>query len=328
MFGEFGYEFTDHFSVTAGGRWFNYDESFTLHQEQPPGFDGYTLLDKTSSSSDSDHVSKLNLTYKFDPSRIVYFTYSEGFRNGGSTPVRDRSILPGSYRPDVLKNYELGAKTEWADRRVRLNLTLYDMTWDDIQIQVEDPQPGVFALATVNFPQAQIQGGDAQLEWLALDNLTLGASLSYIDAQLSQSSVLCFPAASGGGEVCLPPAEKGARLPLTPDWKATFSFDYNFSQRMLGGTPFLRFNYSYIGKLVNSLAGFESISFGSRSNKIDAYDTGDLQFGVEADRWTATLALDNVWDERADQFINNRWGTPRISINHPRTLAFTFKYNF
>jgi iron complex outermembrane recepter protein len=53
-----------------------------------------------------------------------------------------------------------------------------------------------------------------------------------------------------------------------------------------------------------------------------------LQYGVQADRWTATLALDNVWDERAKQFINNRWGTPRITINRPLTLAFTFKYNF
>jgi iron complex outermembrane recepter protein len=80
VFGEFGYDFTDHFNVTAGGRWFKYDESFTLHQEQPPGFDGYTYLNKTSSSSDNDHVSKLSLTYEFDSSRLLYFTYWEGFR--------------------------------------------------------------------------------------------------------------------------------------------------------------------------------------------------------------------------------------------------------
>jgi hypothetical protein len=201
------------------------------------------------------------------------------------------------------------------------------MTWDDIQIQVEDPQPGVFALAVVNFPQARIQGGDGEVQWLAMENLTLGASLSYIDAELSKSSTLCFPQ-DGGGQVCLPPAHEGTRLPLTPDWKATFSFDYNFSQQLWNASPFFRFDYSYIGESVNSLSGFESVTFGNRSNKLDAYDEGNLQMGLESSKWTFTFAVDNIWDERAEQFLNNRWGSPRISINHPRTYGLTFRYSF
>jgi outer membrane receptor protein involved in Fe transport len=327
LFGEVGFDFTDHFTVTGGGRWFKYDENFTLVQNQPTDFTGYTLLNSTTSSSDEDFVSKLNLSYKFDPSRMVYFTYSEGFRNGGSTPVRDRSVLPGTYKPDLLKNYELGAKTEWFNRRLRFNLTTYYMTWDDIQIQVEDPQPGVFALAVVNFPQAEIQGGDAELELAALENLTLGASLSYIDAQLSQSSTLCFPD-DAGGEVCLDPVQKGTRLPLTPDWKATFSVDYTMPQQFVGASPFLRFDYSYTGESVNSLAGFESITLVQGSNTLDSYDIGNFQAGLESDKWTLTFSVDNVWDERATQFINNRWGSPRISINRPRTFGLTFRYNF
>jgi len=327
VFGEVGYDLTDHFTVTAGGRWFQYDETFSLIQNQPTDFSGYTLLDRETKSDDGDFVSKLNLSYKFDEGRMVYFTWSEGFRNGGSTPVRDRSVLPGTYQPDLLTNYELGAKTEWLDRRLRLNLTAYYMTWDDIQIQVEDPQPGVFALAVVNFPEAEISGGDAQLEWLALDNLTLGATLSYNDAQLAESSTLCFPNPPGA-DVCLPTVEKGTPLPLTPDWKATFNLDYGFSQQLLNAAPFFRFDYSYIGEAVNSLAGFESITFGIRSNVLDAYDEANLQIGLESDRWTATFSVENIWDERAEQFINNRWGSPRISINQPRTIGLTFRYGF
>jgi outer membrane receptor protein involved in Fe transport len=329
IFGELSYDFTEHFAITAGGRWFQYDEDFRLRQQQPPGFAGATNLDRQTSSDDGDFVVKLNMSYRLESGNMAYFTYSEGFRNGGSTPVRDRSVLPGTYEPDLLRNFEVGAKSEWLDRRLRLNLNAYWMTWDDIQIQVEDPQTGVFALAVVNFPEALIRGGEAQLEWLAADRLTLGASVSYNNAELSESSTLCFPRPGGAaGEVCLPPALEGAPLPLTPDWKATLSFDYSFPTRLLNAAPFLRFDYAYTGNSVNSLAGFESVTFGARSNQLDSYETGDFQFGLEAERWTAALFLDNAWDERAEQFINNRWGAPRISINQPRTLGLTFKYSF
>jgi outer membrane receptor protein involved in Fe transport len=329
IFGEVSFDLTEQFTITAGGRWFEYEENFHLLQNQPPGFVGATLLDRTTNSDDGDFVMKFNASWQHESGNMVYFTYSEGFRNGGSTPVRDRSVLPGSFAPDLLKNYEVGAKTEWFDRRMRLNLTTYYMTWEDIQIQVEDPQQSVFALAVVNFPEALIRGGEAQLQWIAGDNLTLGSSVSYNNAELSESSVLCFPNPNGGGpDICLPPALEGARLPLTPDWKATFDLDYTFSTQLAGASPFFRFDYAYIGDSVNSLSGFESVTFASRSNVLDAYDTADLQVGLEADRWSATLAVENIWDERADQFINNRFGAPRVTINQPRTIALTFRYDF
>jgi hypothetical protein len=37
VFGEVGFDFTDKFTVTAGGRWFEYDRVFDLHQEAPSG---------------------------------------------------------------------------------------------------------------------------------------------------------------------------------------------------------------------------------------------------------------------------------------------------
>ena len=188
--------------------------------------------------------------------------------------------------------------------------------------------PGVFALATVNFPQAENTGGYVELQWLALDNLTLGASLAHVDAELSQSSTLCFPD-DEGGQVCLPPAQKGARLPLTPDWKATFSLDYTNSHQIWDASPFFRFDYSYVGESVNSLEGFESVvNLGDRSNTLPSYDEGNMQLGLESNKWTFTFSVDNVWDERAEQFLNNRWGSPRISISRPRTYGLTFRYNF
>ena len=60
----------------------------------------------------------------------------------------------------------------------------------------------------------------------------------------------------------------------------------------------------------------------------DAYDTGDFRVGLEAENWSATLFVDNFWDERANLFLSNRWAEPRQSINRPRTYGLQFRYSW
>jgi iron complex outermembrane receptor protein len=55
-------------------------------------------------------VPKLSLTYRFEDGKLMYATYSEGFRPGG---VNRNDGTP--YDPDYLNNYEIGWKTMWAD---------------------------------------------------------------------------------------------------------------------------------------------------------------------------------------------------------------------
>ena len=92
--------------------------------------------------------------------------------------------------------------------------------------------------------------------------------------------------------------------------------------------PFVRFDYSYVGTAVNSLSGFEAAVFPQQSNELEDYQIGDLKFGLESDQWSVTAFVDNVWDERAQQFVNNRWIKPRLSINRPRTYGLQLRYRF
>ena len=142
LFGELSFDVTEHFKITAGGRYFDYDRKFAQTQEQPPGFTGASRLDGNQKNNEDGTVKKLNLTYKIDGDRLVYATYSEGFRVGGSNPLKPASLLPRDFKSDDLKNYEVGAKTEWLNHRVRFNIDAYYMKWNDFAVQVEDPQPG------------------------------------------------------------------------------------------------------------------------------------------------------------------------------------------
>ena len=119
---------------------------------------------------------------------------------------------------------ELGAKTEWLENRLRLNVAAYLMSWDDFAVQIEDPQPGVFQLGFVNLPTAEIPGVEAELTFLASDTWQIDATLGYNDAQVSEATTLTLTDEDGVDYVR--EVEEGARLPLTPDWSGALGIEW------------------------------------------------------------------------------------------------------
>jgi outer membrane receptor protein involved in Fe transport len=328
VFGEIGFDVTDNFTITAGGRWFDYGRDFTLHQESPAGFTaslptGPTLTEATTRTDENGSVVKLNLAYRVDEDRMVYATYSEGFRVGGSNPVRSNSILPRDFSSDELTNYEFGAKTEWLNNRLRFNIAAYFMKWGDFAVQIEDPQPGVFQLGFVNLPSAEIKGIESELSFAINEVWQLDAALGWNDGEISRATELVLDP-----DVEPIPVTKGARLPLTPDWKATLGIEFRPRGRWLNAQPFVRVDLAHVGESVNNLEGIESVVSTSGVQKLDSYQTGDLRFGLEGEKWSSSIFIDNVWDERASLFQSNRWAEPRRSVNRPRTYGLRFRYDF
>jgi iron complex outermembrane recepter protein len=326
-FGELSYDLTENFTITAGARWFDYDRKFAQIQQQPEGFNGaVTHLDGNQETSEDGNVVKLNLTYRFDEDRLVYATYSEGFRVGGSNPLKPASVLPRDYSSDELKNYEVGLKSEWLDNRLRFNLSAYYMEWDDFAVQLEDPTQ-LFQLGFVNLASAEIPGVEADLAFSINDNWQLDGAFSWNDAQTSKATTLSFGVDDEGNplELFVP---DGERLPLTPDWTATIGIEYRSSGEWFNAQPFARFDFAHVGESVNSLEGIESVVSGNPPVVQDAYETGDLRLGLDGDTWSASVFVDNVWDERADLFFSNRWAVQRLSVNPPRTYGLQLRFEF
>ena len=326
LFGEVGFDVTDNFTITAGGRWFEYETKYQLQQQSPPGSTWFKFLDDTVDTDDNGSVMKLNLNYRIDDDRMVYATYSEGYRNGGNNPVRPSSILPREFSSDTLDNYEVGAKSEWLDNRLRFNVALYYMEWNDFAVQIEDPQPQVFQLGYVNLPTAEIPGVEAELTYLVNDAWQIEATLGYNDAKISEATVLTL--VDDDGNEFVRPVEDGARLPLTPDWSGSLGIEWRPRGELLSAQPFVRADFAYVGEVVTNLEGFESVIGQAGLSTQDAYETGDLRFGLEADGWSAALFVRNISDERATTFRSNRWAVPRLSVIQPRTYGLQFRYEF
>jgi len=326
VFGELSFDVTENFTITAGGRWFDYDRKFGQIQEQPQGFTGATRLDSTQKTSEDGTVWKLNATYRFDRDRLVYATYSEGFRVGGANPLKGNTLLPRFFDSDDLKNYEVGAKTEWLNHRLRLNVSAYYMKWDNFAVQIEDPQPAVFQLGYVNLATAEITGFEAEFAITFNEYWHLDGSLAYNNAETSQPT--SFSVTDENGDTFSFDVPKGSRLPLSPDWSAALGIEFRPGGLIFNAHPYLRFDYSYVGDSVNSLEGIESVVSARPVENQAAYQIGDLRFGLEGDHWSGSIFIDNVWDERADLFLSNRWGVQRQAINPPRTLGIQVRYSY
>lgn len=346
IFGEVTFEVTDRFSVTAGGRWFDVDTDRTLIQGGllqnsdtrgggvRPDLDGSELIvtNEKADTSDSDFVPKVTLTYQIQDDKMVYATYSEGFRRGGVNPARASSVF-GEGQPDhnfdsdKIENYEIGAKTTWFAGSLQFNITGYHMDWKDAQIQANDPQPAVFALGFVNFPQAEIDGAEAFLSWIPAAGWELTGNVGYNDADISKTETL-FP----GSENPVT-ATNGTPLPLMPKWKASAGVQYTFERQFnpfnVGPvTPYVRADWNYVDDSVNSLEGIQSIIFDLGARTQSSYDILDLSAGVDAETWSASLFVNNVNDEEAELFYNDRWAQTRLTTNQPRTFGVHFRKYF
>lgn len=353
LFTEVQYKLTENFSVTVGGRWYDIDtdrtlvqgalidplrniapncgtdENRRLWQEDGIPQEGFDLCftDITASSSETGFVPKLNATWFWSDDNMLYTTYSEGFRRGGGNGGRRGSIFAadgpfGSFESDTLKNFEIGSRNTLMGGRATLNVTYYTMKWEDIQIQTEDPQPAFFAVGILNFPEAQIDGVEADFNFAVTEQFTLNGAVGYNNAEISEEAVL-FP--DTDDERILP---DGTRLPLMPEWKFSVTGRYDFNNTLLNSEPFLLGTWTYSGDTLNSLGGVQ-VSIGQADvRKTDSYNIFNLRFGLDNDSWSAALFVDNLFNEFAPIFFSERFTQTRATVLPPRTYGITFRKNF
>ncbi len=59
------------------------------------------------------------LDYQVAEDKLLYASISRGFKAGSFDPGADSLEQVAETKPEILIDYEIGAKTEWFDRRLR-----------------------------------------------------------------------------------------------------------------------------------------------------------------------------------------------------------------
>jgi iron complex outermembrane receptor protein len=107
---------------------------------------------------------------------MLYAKTSTGFRAGG-TNQRSNPALP--YAPETVTDYEIGAKSEWFDQRLRANLALYHSNYKDIQRTISFYESGSLVTEVQNAASAKIDGAELEVTARPFRPLRLSAFTSF-----------------------------------------------------------------------------------------------------------------------------------------------------
>ena len=337
IFGELTFDFTEKFSGTFGARYFEYENDlygfngFLRHctgqyidgefveipeseggEIQYPCFDT-RILDDTAKGD--DWAFKGNLEYRIDDDKMVYATYSEGFRAGGVNRARVEGIP--KYEPDFVTNYELGWKMLLADGAVRFNGAVYVLDWDNFQFGFLDFTVSNLTIVQ-NVGNSQTKGVEWDLTWAINDSNTLTFAGSYNDAKLKTG----FWRDQDDEDAGLPAnAPAGTPMPYVPKWQLTGIWRSNFNMGSLPG--FFQAAVAYTGARWNDL---DTLNVPAR-REMDDYTLVNLSAGIDKDNWMLTFYINNLLDERAQIDIEDPGYGGLSNITRPPGHAWTTATN-
>ena len=335
-FGEASFDITPKLTLTGGLRVFKYDNSlvgffgfsagFSSHTGEAACFEptivaGGPCTDLDKKVSETGVTHKLNLTYHVDDNKLVYATWSRGFRPGG---INRRSDFP-PYVSDFLTNYELGWKTSWAGGTIRFNGALYLEKWDNFQFSFL----GANGLTNIrNAPHAEVKGVETDLSWRPDSHWTITGAAAYTDAKLTANFCQALVAGVPVTNCASPEALAGSQLPVTPKFKANATARYEFDVGMMRA----HFQGAVVGQ-TGSWADLRTTERGILGQQ-KGYTTLDLSTGLAQDNWSLELSLLNASDTRADIYRYAECATQvcgpetYIVTNRPRTVAIKFGQKF
>ncbi len=338
-FTDLTYDLTQALALTVGGRVFDYRSSASGFFGFPSagGFYGvgealcdplptpqtagrYLPCENVHARTEGGkYTDKVTLNYKLDHDKLVYATYSTGFRAGGF----NRNPFVGAYRPDFLTNYEIGWKTQLADRTVRFNGALFRENWTKSQYGVN----GQYAITQIiNAGGARTEGTELQLDWLPIEDLTLTLAGTYLwkheltgDACKSydQTTHLCTNVV----------APIGTKMPVAPALKANFIARYewtigDFRAHAQGAAVYQSTARSLLALGDNAVAG-----------DLPSYTAVDASLGIARGSWTAGLNVENAFDSHGEvgrylacspSYCTN----PYVVPVHPRMVSLQFGQKF
>lgn len=137
------------------------------------------------------------LDYRINDDALVYIKTSKGFRSGGQNLRAPNTAAFIPFLPETAYAYEIGLKSEFFDRRVRLNIAAYQTDVKNIQrttLIATPPIPPstVPGSATIlgNAGKSRFRGVEVELQALLFDGFTVSASGALIDPKYIRFSDL------------------------------------------------------------------------------------------------------------------------------------------
>lgn len=317
VFGEGTFRIVPEWQVTAGARYFGYEVERSGRAVVPLLGDPISPYDADAAGGTSKKngwVWKFNSSYNFTPDLMLYATYSKGYRIGGPNnvapcilplkppPFQNVCALPNevAYGPDTTKNLEVGIRAQLFERKLTLNLNVFKIDWEGIQLDSATIN-GIVGI-TVNGGTGKSQGAEASFQLRPLDGLSIRGTYSYTDAKLTQDVPGIIAVNSPAGTYPSKPIQldalSGDRLPGSTKHSGSLGASYTMPFR--DGSLIADWTATYRGDVVTRL-GWER-AFG---DKLPGYTLHRASLTYEADKYSIGLFANNIFDKYAVASVSN-----------------------
>ncbi len=326
-----------------------------------------SLLDSDGVLTVDDSIFRFSVNWQADDNLMFFANYSEGFRppvtarTGGQlasnqTPgsAFEDFRIPVYSLTDTLENYEIGMKGDFFERSLRLNATVYSSEINDLQTSRFDPTNIAFFYFTDNVGTADIRGLDADFTWRASNNLIISGAFSILDTEITELNPTMENLSAPVGSALPYSAEFSGNLraryfyELSNGWEGYINSSITYTGDRLQGM----FMNAYVSEDTHELvygtetglkieqeaaAGtYQGVTYTDRNGNefaggryvAEAYSIANLAFGFTNGEWNAELYIDNLFDKRAQLYIDEQQFTPKVVTNRPRTMGVRFSYDF
>ncbi|PCI32869.1 MAG: ligand-gated channel protein [Alphaproteobacteria bacterium] len=314
IFGEVTYDVTEDLSITGGMRWYDYDKTNTGKTNV-----GFALVNAPAGpapdgdASQKGTIFKGNISYHVNEDVMLYAQVVEGFRLGGA----NQSVfveVPAQFGPDFVTNYEIGAKTNWADNRLKLNVAVFKMIWDNMQVGGTTPD-GAFAFIG-NAGKAAVDGIEVEFDALVSEGLIVSGGFTYQNARLTEDQI----DETGDFQA---PGVKGDKIPRVSKFMANLAVEYGWTiDADLEG--YARVDYNFMGERNSTLSATDNFFL-----KIQDYSMMNASVGISNDQWSASLYVRNLFNKRAQSNRGNDAFTAQsIFTVRPQTIGVKVRRTF
>jgi len=353
-FGEATYRFSPQWALTGGLRYYSFDEDRVI--TIGGAFADVAHTNELGTTS-SDGVSP-RVILAFSPSKNAQFTaqVARGFRLGGINDPLNVTLCQGNdintygghptWDDEKVTNFELGAKTRFADGRVTLNGAVFFSKIDGLQVVAD---AGSCSSRIILNADAESKGAEIELFVHPDEHWDFGLSATYADAEITKSQLDSTTGNPIGG------IRDGNRLPTSPQLQAvaTLAYSWRLSTSL---ESYVRLTAQHVGSSFTQLADQEPnfgvirvpppvadgsarlIGFGAPNitrfdfdGELPSYDIANLRWGMRTDRWEGGVFVNNLFDERAFLSVDRERGrSARVGYltNPPRTIGVNFRMNF
>jgi iron complex outermembrane receptor protein len=157
----------------------------------PPCFTGLEPSgDPSQITSNSVESSKFNpaftANFRWTEDVSTYLRIATGYKAGGSAESVDVGQFGGTFDPEDVTLYELGLKSYLFDRRVRLNIAVFDSEYEDMQLFFNTNPADLSVLVATNAGKASVAGVELETLWQPTDSLRFTFDYTYLDASYDE----------------------------------------------------------------------------------------------------------------------------------------------